>query len=291
MKRNKNNLTIALQKDGRLTEPSLNLLRGMGLEFEVDARRLLAPCRNFDLDILFLRSGDIPEHVAAGAVDLGVVGENVIFEHGARLRVLERLGFGQCQLMIAVPKASGLRKLRDLRGLRVATTYPRSLKKFLTRKKIAASIVEISGSVEAAPALGIADAICDLVATGSTLRVNELVSLDTVFSSEAVLAANGAVLRNSRKNAQIERLRMRARSVRTARRAKYIMLNAPASALPRIKRVIPSLKSPTVIPLAEPGMIAVHSVVAEEMLWDVIEKIKRLGGSEILVMSIEKEIP
>ncbi len=289
MKRNKNNLTIALQKDGRLTEPSLNLLRGMGLEFEVDARRLLAPCRNFDLDILFLRSGDIPEHVAAGAVDLGVVGENVIFEHGARLRVLERLGFGQCQLMIAVPKASGLRRLRDLRGLRVATTYPRSLKKFLARKKVAASIVEISGSVEAAPALGIADAICDLVATGSTLRVNELVSLETVFSSEAVLAANGAALR--RKGAPIERLRMRARSVRTARRAKYIMLNAPASALPRIKRVIPSLKSPTVIPLAEPGMIAVHSVVAEDVLWDVIEKIKRLGGSEILVMSIEKEIP
>jgi ATP phosphoribosyltransferase len=289
MKRNKNNLTIALQKNGRLTEPSLSLLRGMGLEFEVDARRLLAPCRNFDLDILFLRSGDIPEHVAAGVVDLGVVGENVIFEHGARLRVLERLGFGQCQLMIAVPKASGLRRLRDLRGLRVATTYPRSLKKFLTRKKVAASIVEISGSVEAAPALGIADAICDLVATGSTLRVNELVSLETVFSSEAVLAANGAALR--RKGAQIERLRMRARSVRTARRAKYIMLNAPASALPRIKRVIPSLKSPTVIPLAEPGMIAVHSVVAEEVLWDVIEKIKRLGGSEILVMSIEKEIP
>jgi ATP phosphoribosyltransferase len=289
MKRNKNNLTIAIQKNGRLTEPSLSLLRGMGLEFEVDARRLLAPCRNFDLDILFLRSGDIPEHVAAGAVDLGVVGENVIFEHGARLRVLERLGFGQCQLMIAAPKASGLRRLRDLRGLRVATTYPRSLKKFLARKKVAASIVEISGSVEAAPALGIADAICDLVATGSTLRVNELVSLETVFSSEAVLAANGAALR--RKGAQIERLRMRARSVRTARRAKYIMLNAPASALPRIKRVIPSLKSPTVIPLAEPGMIAVHSVVAEEVLWDVIEKIKRLGGSEILVMSIEKEIP
>lgn len=281
-------LRIALQNAGRLTRDSTELLRHAGLEFEEHDRRLLALCRNFDLDILFVRDDDIPEYVQDGVVDLGIVGTNAVREAGARVDVLLELGFGYCSLVIAVPERSPIHSARDLSGARIATAYPRSLKAFLRDQGVEAEVVEIRGSAEIAPALDVSDAICDLVSTGSTLRLNDLRPLVTVYESQAALTAHPGSLRDEDRAAGIRRLQVRMEAYLTARRLRYVMLNAPAAALNEIKAILPGLRSPTVIPLADPGLVAVHAAVEEEVFWEVLERLKAAGGSDILVLPVEK---
>jgi ATP phosphoribosyltransferase len=281
-------LRIALQSSGRLTRESLELLRHAGLEFEEHDRRLVAPCRNFPLDLLFVRDDDIPEYVQDGVVDLGIVGRNTVWEAGAEVEVVQELGFGYCQLVLAVPETSPVRRVEELAGLRIATSYPRSLRRFLGERRIEARVVEIRGGAEAAPALDVADAICDLVSTGSTLRLNDLRPVATLFESQAVLVAHVGTWADPERGATIRRLAVRFDAYLTARRVRYVMLNAPRSALDELRRILPGLRSPTVIPLADPEMVAVHAAVEEEIFWDVLEQLKAAGGSEILVLSVEK---
>jgi ATP phosphoribosyltransferase len=288
IKRRNGRLRIAVQSNGRLTHESTSLLRHAGLEFEEHDRRLLAPCRNFDLDILFVRDDDVPEYVQDAVVDLGIVGANIVRESGTRVELLQQLGFGYCSLVLAVPKSSAVQAPAELAGLRIATSYPHSLREYLHDNGIEAEIIEISGGAEVAPALDVCEAICDLTSTGSTLRVNDLRRLTTLYESQAVLIANADALHDDRYAPQIRRLVTRMDSYLTARRLRYVMLNAPASALDRIRDVLPGLRSPTVIPLADREMVAVHAAVDEEVFWDVLEKLKEAGGSDILVLPVEK---
>ncbi|MCU0411535.1 MAG: ATP phosphoribosyltransferase [Bacteroidetes bacterium] len=280
-------LKIALQRSGRLTDESIGLLRACGLEFEFQKQSLYSPSRNFPLDILAIRDDDIPEYVQDGVADLGIVGQNILREKKTRVKELLPLGFGRCRLMISVPQRSTIRATRDLKRKRIGTTYPGILQRFLTEQGVNAEIIKLSGSVELAPTLDVADAICDIVSTGSTARMNGLRPLLTVLESEAVLIANRRSLQEKAKKADIERLLIRARGYLEARGKRYLMMNAPAKAVPHLKRIIPSLKSPTVVPLADSGMVAVHSVVAEDVFWDVMENLKKAGASDIIVTPIE----
>ena len=290
MKLESDNLKIAVQRQGRLAESSIRILKSVGLDFEYYQGRLFCQCENFPLDVLFLRDDDIPEYVQDGVADLGIVGLNMIQEKGAQVAQLDGLDFGSCTLSIATPRKSPFRSIYDLKGRRIATSYPRILDRFLSEKGIQALIIQISGSVEIAPSLDVADAICDLVSTGSTLRINDLEAIEVVLKSEAFLMANPKSLQDKRKRQIIERLRIRFQSNIKARRTKYIMMNAPRTALEKIKDILPGMKSPTIVPLAEEGMIALHSAVPEELFWDVIERLKKAGASDILVVPIEKMV-
>ncbi len=290
MARENGRIRLAIQKDGRITEESQNLLRAMGLELEFRSRALVSPCRNFPLDLLSLRDDDIPEYVQDGVSELGIVGENIMAEKGADVVLLERLGFGTCSLALCVPKLGTIHSLEQLNGKRIATSYPASVTRFLDAQGIRADIIEISGSVEIAPALNVADATCDIVSTGSTARVNGLEILHSVMTSEAVLIANRAAL-TSAASATIDQLLVRIRSCLRARGKKYVMMNAPAAAVQAITTLIPGMKSPTIMPLADPALVAVHSVVGEEVLWDVLEQLEKNGASDIVVLPIEKLIP
>lgn len=280
-------LRLAMQRQGRLTEGTTSLLRGVGLKFESYQQRLLTPCRNFPLDILFGRDDDIPEYVADGTVDLGVVGRNVIEEKGAEVEELMSLGFGYCSLVVAVPSDSPVECAEQLSGQRVATSYPRSARAYFERLGVQVELVELSGSVEVAPSLGIASAIVDITATGSTLVLNDLRQIATVLESEAVLVANPRRLREPGVERDIERLLLRINSRLAAARYRYITMNAPAEALPRIKQILPGLKTPTVVPLAEPDWVAVHTVIVESEFWDLIEQLREAGASGIVAMQIE----
>ncbi len=284
------NLKIALQRKGRLADGSLQLLRAAGLDFDYHEGKLFSPCANFPLDILFLRDDDIPEYVQDQVTDLGIVGLNVTQEREAEVAQLDCLGFGTCVLSIAVPRKGTLRTVFDVRGKRIATSHPRILSRFLDAKGIKAKVIEISGSVEITPSLDVADAICDLVSTGSTLRMNDLEPIEVVLRSEAVLIANPSSMADQRKRELVERLRIRIQGNIRARRTKYVMMNAPEAALEAIRDILPGMKSPTIVPLADPGMIAIHSAVPEEFFWDVIEKLKRAGASDILVVPVEKMV-
>lgn len=280
-------LKIAIQKSGRLTEDSLSLLRACGLDFEFQKQSLYSPCRNFDLDVLALRDDDIPEYVQDGVADLGIVGENIVREKQARVETISKLGYGHCRLSLSVPQRSSIRSVNQLRGKRIATTYPSTLRRYLRQRKVRAEIIELSGAVELAPTLDVADAICDIVSTGTTARVNGLCPLETVLISEAALIANRAIMRDPKKRLLVERLLIRISGRLQARGKRYMMMNAPTSAVPRLKRIIPSLKSPTIVPLAEEGMVALHSVIAEDVFWDVMENLKKAGASDIVVVPIE----
>ncbi len=280
-------LKIAVQRNGRLTEETVAFLRACGLDFEFRSQSLYSPCRNFPLDILAIRDDDIPEYVQDGVADLGIVGQNIIDEKRSRVGTLLPLGFGRCRLMISVPQRSAIRSVKDLRGKRVGTTYPVILRKFLADAGVEAEIIRLSGSVELAPTLDVADAICDIISTGTTARMNGLKPLLAVLDSEAQLIANRKSLAAARKRTDIDRLLIRARGVLEARGKRYLMMNAPQSAVTRLRRIIPSLKSPTVVPLAESNMVAIHSVVAEDVFWDVMENLKKAGASDIIVVPIE----
>jgi ATP phosphoribosyltransferase len=280
-------MKIAIQRNGRLTEDSVALLRACGLNFEFQKQSLYSPCRNFDLDVLAIRDDDIPEYVQDGVADLGIIGENILQERNAHVHMLAPLGFGGCKLMISVPQRSAVRKVSDLKGKRIGTTYPTVLKSFLLANKVKAQIIKLSGSVELAPSLNVADVICDIVSTGTTAKMNGLRTMCTVLESEAVLVANPVAMRDKKKQRLIDRLMIRIRGSQEARGKRYLMMNAPIDSVQKLKRVIPSLKSPTVVPLAQAGMVAIHTVVAEDVFWDVMEKLKQAGASDIIVVPIE----
>ena len=286
--RNGSTLRIAVQSNGRLTSYSLDLLRGIGLEFEDYERRLFARCRNFDVELLFLRDDDIPEYVSDGVTDLGIVGLNVVREQEADLVEMVPLGFGYCTLTLAVPKGSPVTSPSDLAGTRIATTHPHSLRRYLAAQGIAADIIELHGGAEIAPSLDVADAICDLVSTGTTLRMHDLRRIGDVWDSQAWLVANPNLEGHPDRAALVRRLRARLDGLLTARRLKYVTLNAPAEALPRIREILPGMRSPTVVPLADTGMVAVHAAAQEDVFWEAMERLKEAGATEILVLPVEK---
>lgn len=280
------NLKIAIQKSGRLNEKSVQLLKNCGLDFENYKSSLITTVSNFNLEILFLRDDDIPGYVEQGIADLGIVGENVIDETAAKVTYLQRLGFGKCTLKLAIPKDSPIQDLNDLNGKSIATSYPVILKSFLEEYKINADIQTISGSVEIAPGLGLSDAICDIVSTGGTLKSNGLKPFADVRKSEAILIGREGL----EENEILMELLQRIQSVLRAKETKYVVLNVEKANLPKITELLHGVKSPTVVPLAEEGWVAVHTVISEDDFWGKINVLKSAGAQGIVVMPIEKII-
>ncbi len=282
-------ITMAIQKSGRLSEKSLNLLKEAGIHLDNGSqKRLLTRARNFPLQVLYLRDDDIPESVADGVADIGIVGLNVVEEKEKPVKIVDRLGFARCRLSIAVPKQMDYTDRQQLNGLRIATSYPNILRKFLQQHNIEATIHEISGSVEVAPGIGMSDAIFDIVSTGSTLISNGLKEVETVIESEAVMIATPDLAEE--KQQLLDKLRFRMQAVRKAEQFRYILLNAPNEKLETITRILPGMKSPTIMPLATEGWSSVHSVIREDEFWDIIEQLKANGAQGILVVPIEKMI-
>lgn len=279
-------LKIAIQKSGRLNEKSVELLKNCGLSFENYKSSLITTASNFPLEILFLRDDDIPEYVQDGIADLGIVGENVIMEKQVDVHYIQRLGFGKCKLKIAIPNESEIQTLSDLNGKAIATSYPMILKKFLHEQNINATIRTISGSVEISPGLGLSDAICDIVSTGGTLKSNGLKPFLDVVSSESILIGQNGI----ESNQVVIELLQRIQSVLKAKETKYVVLNTEKRNLPMIIELLSGVKSPTVVPLAEEGWVAVHTVIAEQDFWYKINKLKAAGAQGIVVMPIEKII-
>ncbi|HYK76669.1 MAG TPA: ATP phosphoribosyltransferase [Daejeonella sp.] len=279
-------LKIAIQKSGRLNEKSVELLKNCGLSFENYNSSLISPVSNFPLEILFLRDDDIPEYVQDGIADLGIVGENIIQETGAEVSFLQALGFGKCTLKIAVPSTSTLRSVHDLEGRAIATSYPAILKKFLNEKNIQAQIRTISGSVEISPGLGLSDAIFDIVSTGGTLKSNGLKPFADVMSSQAILIGSKGL----EEQPLVSELLQRVQSVLRAKETKYVVLNVARKNLDQIVELLPGVKSPTVVPLAEEGWVAIHTVIPERDFWEKINRLKSAGAQGIVVMPIEKII-
>jgi ATP phosphoribosyltransferase len=281
-------LKIAVQKKGRLYDGSMSLLKECGIDVSNGNNQLRVQAANFPLEVFFLRDDDIPEYVQDAVVDIGFVGENVVAEKNKEVKSVEKLGFGKCRLSVAAPKNGLIKTAADLNGKKIATSYPLVLAGFLKENKINATIQEISGSVEIAPRIGLADAICDLVSSGSTLFSNELEELETVLKSEAVLISNKNL--SAEKQNLLDKLLFRIRAVKKAKNNKYVLLNAPNDKLDAICRLLPGMKSPTILPLAESGWSSVHSVISENDFWNVIENLKANGAQGILIIPIEKMI-
>lgn len=281
-------LKIAIQKSGRLHDQSLQLLKECGIELNNGNRQLKATAADFPLEAYFLRDDDIPQYVFDKVADVGIVGENVLYETGKEIDIVNKLGFGRCRLSIAVPGSMKYENIKDLDGLKIATSYSTLLQKFLDDNKVKAEIHEISGSVEIAPGIGLAHAICDLVSSGSTLFTNGLKEVEVILKSEAVLAANKNLSVDERKI--LDNLLLRINAVKAAKKYKYIMMNAPDYQLKNICALLPGMKSPTIVPLAESGWSSIQSVVNENDFWDVIEKLKGFEAEGILVVPIEKMI-
>ncbi|MDQ3226884.1 MAG: ATP phosphoribosyltransferase [Chloroflexota bacterium] len=279
---------MAVQRSGRLTQDTLDLLHAIGLQFESYGQRLFSHCRNFPLSILYGRDDDIPGYIGLGTVDLGIVGRNLIHEENVAVEELVPLGFGYCELVVATLRDAPYTDPAQLLGARIATSYPGSARRYFQSLGGDPEIITISGSVEVAPSLGLADAIVELTATGSTLLLNDLRPLATILESQAVLAANVTALADPVKRANIDRLLLRIDAVRAAKRYKYLMMNAPLAALPAIRAVVPGLKSPTIVPLDKPGWVAVHTAIEEDVFWESIERLRAAGATEILVSSLEK---
>lgn len=281
-------LKIAIQKSGRLYEDSVSLLRDCGIELPGGTRQLIARSPNFPIELLFLRDDDIPQYVQDGVADIGIVGENVCLEANCRVNPVVPLGFGKCRLSLAVPKSMKYENVTDLSGKRIATSYPNLLRRFFQEHAVQADIHPISGSVEIAPGIGLADAICDLVSSGSTLLTNGLKEVDVVLQSEAILISNEQL--SDAALAILSKLLLRIKAVNASRCNKYILLNAPNHRLPEIIRLLPGMKSPTIVPLATEGWSSVQSVVNENEFWEVIEKLQEYEAQGILVMPIEKMV-
>lgn len=281
-------LKLAVQKSGRLHDDSVRLLKECGISINNGNKQLKTTSENFPLEIFFLRDDDIPQYVSDGVADAGIVGENVLYEKQKDLVEVKPLGFGKCRLSIAMPKTFPYSGMQSLQGLRIATSYPNLTQDFLTRHGLQAEIHEISGSVEIAPGIGLAEAICDLVSSGSTLFTNNLVEVETVLHSQATLAVCRDLA--PKKQAILDKLLLRIDAVNRAKNIKYILLNAPNHQLENISALLPGSKSPTITPLAEAGWSSVQSVVNENDFWDVIEKLKTFEAQGILVLPIEKMI-
>ncbi|MDR3712139.1 MAG: ATP phosphoribosyltransferase [Puia sp.] len=281
-------LKIAIQKSGRLYEDSVKLLKDCGIDLKNGVNKLKTESDNFPMEIYFLRDDDIPQYVEDAVADIGIVGENVLLEKNKKAEIVEQLGFGKCRLSVAVGRGEKYDGVQFLEGKKIATTYPVLVQRYLDTHKINAEIHEISGSVEIAPGIGLADAIVDLVSSGSTLFMNGLKEVETVLKSQAVLIRNAQL--GAAQQEILDKLLFRIRAVKKARNNKYVLLNAPNDQLEEIIRLLPGMKSPTVLPLAEPGWSSVHSVLSENEFWDIIEKLKSAGAQGILVVPIEKMI-
>ncbi|MEJ7767011.1 MAG: ATP phosphoribosyltransferase [Chitinophagaceae bacterium] len=281
-------LKIAIQKSGRLHEGSVSLLKECGIDISNGVNKLRTEASNFPLEVFFLRDDDIPQYVEDAVADIGIVGENVVLEKSKKVEIVERLGYGKCRLSIAVGRNEKYEGLAYMHGKKIATSYPVLVKNFLEKNSVSAEIHEISGSVEIAPGIGLADAICDLVSSGSTLFMNGLKEVETILQSQAVL------IRNERLSDQqlqlLNKLLFRIQAVKKAKNNKYVLLNAPNENLDEIISLLPGMKSPSVLPLAEAGWSSVHSVLNENDFWDIIEKLKEAGAQGILVIPIEKMI-
>jgi ATP phosphoribosyltransferase len=282
-------LRLAIPNKGRLVEPTLHLLHDAGLVFEEHDRTLVSRVQNFDLDILFVRTNDVIEFVGDGVADLGITGIDLLTETGAELPRVRELGYGQCRLAAAVPSDTPYRSVEDLTGLRVATAHPNTARRFFDERRINVDVIPISGAVEVAPRLGLAEAIVDLVSTGSTLVMNGLRPIGDVLASEAILVANPTS--QQRRQAELTAIDTMLSAVIAARGRKYLMMNAPATKLPELEELLPGLESPSIIPLAHEGMIAIHSVVGADEVWGLLPRLKAAGASGILVLPIEKIVP
>ena len=282
-------LRLAIPNKGRLVEPTIALLRDAGLVFEASERALVAKVQNFDLDILFVRTNDIIEFVSDGVAELGVTGLDLVGESGTTVPQVHKLGYGRCRLTIAVPNDSPFRAAEDLAGLRVATSHMNLTKKFFASRSIPVDVIPVSGAAEVAPRLGLAEAIVDLVSTGSTMVVNGLRPIEEIFESEAVMLANSAAL--SDRADMINSIQTMFSATLAARDRKYLMMNAPQAKLTELEDLLPGLESPSIIPLAHEGMCAIHSVVEADQVWALLPKLKAAGASGILILPIEKLVP
>jgi len=282
------NLKIAIQKKGRLSEKTAELIESCGIQFNTMSGTLRSEATNFPVELLYLRDDDIPGYVADGVADIGILGQNVVDETGFDVKIVKNLGFSRCRLSIALPAKVPYSGIQDLHNKRIATSYPNILGKFLAENGVKCDIHTISGSVEIAPAIGLTDAICDIVSTGSTLLSNGLRETEVIYRSEAVMIANVGL--SDEKQEILDRLIMRIEAVRRAKSNKYIVLNAPNASVPEICKILPGMKSPSVIPLATEGWSSVSSVVNENEFWEVIEKLTAAGAEGILVCPIEKMI-
>jgi ATP phosphoribosyltransferase len=281
-------LRIAIQKSGRLNEDSLKLIKDCGIAIDNGDDQLKVTARNFPLEIFFLRNSDIPEYVEDGVADIAIIGENLLIEKPHKVEVIQKLGFSKCKVSLAIPKNEKYEGLQYFNDKKLATSYPHTLAEFLKKNKLKAEIHEISGSVEIAPNIGLADGICDIVSTGSTLFKNGLKEVEVLFRSEAVLIT-GKNLSGEVKSL-FDKLLFRINAVLSARNNKYILLNAPNNKLQEIIALLPGMKSPTILPLAEEGWSSVHSVISEKEFWDKIDGLKKLGAQGILVVPIEKMV-
>ncbi|MFT5761661.1 MAG: ATP phosphoribosyltransferase [Polaribacter sp.] len=283
-----NTLRIAIQKLGRLNEDSLQILKDCGISIDNGKDQLKANASNFPLEIFYLRNGDIPQYLRDGVIDIAIIGENILIEKGNDLAFVERLGFSKCKVSIAVPKESDANSLKDLDGKRIATSYPETVKKYLKAYNIEAQLHIINGSVEIAPNIGLADGICDIVSSGSTLFKNNLKEVEVLLTSEAVLAVSPMITKE--KQQILDKLQFRIQSVLKGRNSKYILLNAPNEKLSEIIAVLPGIKSPTVLPLAKDGWSSLHTVIDKNQFWEIIDLLKEKGAEGILVCPIEKMV-
>ena len=284
----KKKLHIAVQKSGRLHDESLKLLNDCGISIDNGKDQLKAIARNFPMEIFYLRNGDIPQYLRDGVVDIAIIGENLLIEKGNDISIKEKLGFSKCRVSIAIPKEDAYKGVESLTGKKIATSYPNTVKGFLAEKGIDAELHIINGSVEIAPNIGLSDAVCDIVSSGSTLFKNNLKEVEVLFKSEAVLAASSTL--DAEKNDILKKLQFRIQSVLKGRQSKYILMNVPNESIDKISSILPVLKSPTVLPLAEPGWSSLHSVVNEGTFWEVIDELKAAGAQDILVCPVEKMV-
>ena len=284
----KKKLHIAVQKSGRLHDESLKLLNDCGISIDNGKDQLKAIARNFPMEIFYLRNGDIPQYLRDGVVDIAIIGENLLIEKGNDISIKEKLGFSKCRVSIAIPKEDTYKGVESLTGKKIATSYPNTVKGFLAEKGIDAELHIINGSVEIAPNIGLSDAVCDIVSSGSTLFKNNLKEVEVLFKSEAVLAASSTL--DIEKNDILKKLQFRIQSVLKGRQSKYILMNVPNESIDKISSILPVLKSPTVLPLAEPGWSSLHSVVNEGTFWEVIDELKSAGAQDILVCPVEKMV-
>ncbi|MDA0843187.1 MAG: ATP phosphoribosyltransferase [Bacteroidetes bacterium] len=280
-----NRLKLAIQKSGRLHDDSIALLKEAGISINNGRDQLKAPAQNFPLEVYYLRNGDIPKYLQDGVVDLAIIGENLLVEKGREIEIIERLKFSKCRVSIAVPKGVAYSSIQDLAGKRIATSYPNTLKSFLDEQAIVADIHVINGSVEIAPNIGLSEAICDIVSSGSTLFKNNLKEVEILLKSEAVLAVSPKL---DRSNTDLNELLFRLQGVLRARTHKYILMNVPKASLSKVLALLPGMRSPTVLPLAESDWVSVHTVIEEKRFWSVIGELKSAGAEGILVSSIEK---
>ena len=281
-------IKIGIQKSGRLNKESIDLLKKCGISIDNFNDQLKVSASNFPMDVFFLRNGDIPQYLRDGVIDLAIIGENLIYEKGNDIKIIEKLGFSKCRVSIAVPNDFKYNNIKDLEGMKIATSYPNTINKFLKKNQISAELHIINGSVEIAPNIGLSNAICDIVSSGSTLFKNNLKEVVKIINSEAVLVQTSNL--SDEKTIIIEKLIFRIKSVLKAKKSKYILLNAPNDKISDISKILPVLKSPTVLPLNKKGWSSLHSVIDDESFWEVIDELKLAGAEDILVCPIEKMV-